>query len=357
MGEQAVVEDLMAKQAYRIETSFMAAMDRFSSKLRTLFQERMPVTSSATPPRIGQRSQERERFEPYGESSSLGLSGCTQASGYDQHSQPPTNSWGNPSRTDLPSRNGVRPTPCFGRVTEAKQPHTFRGPATWPSSHCGCPDPSRPKQRDCFTITYVVIAVRLPSSVRFDHSNSDTYVPWPNRRRLPNAARFGRNSRASCSSGSTDKASGRCATGPVATSNPAGVTPSGSSDRRHPAHDQGRPGAPSYTELYPPGKPRTWRDLLSKAFWAHHTSKHSVGTFPYVLTYGHDTGKLMELEVRFLRVSKRLRRKMKNYAQTVPRSLEKLRQSRLAAYGSVRVQEKMAPRAYDKKVKKKKRGK
>ncbi|CAL8175040.1 unnamed protein product [Prunus armeniaca] len=35
MGEQAVVEDLMAKQAYRIETSFMAVMDRFSSELRS----------------------------------------------------------------------------------------------------------------------------------------------------------------------------------------------------------------------------------------------------------------------------------------------------------------------------------
>ncbi|CAL2240744.1 unnamed protein product [Prunus armeniaca] len=63
MGEQAVVEDLMAKQAYRIETSFMATMDRFSSELRTLFEERMPVTSSATPPRAKQRGQERERFE------------------------------------------------------------------------------------------------------------------------------------------------------------------------------------------------------------------------------------------------------------------------------------------------------
>ncbi|CAL2257348.1 unnamed protein product [Prunus armeniaca] len=94
MGEQAVVEDLMAKQAYRIETSFMAAMDRFSSELQTLFQERMLVTSSTTPPRAGQRSQERERFEPYCESSNLGVSGRTQASGYSQHSQPPTNSWG-----------------------------------------------------------------------------------------------------------------------------------------------------------------------------------------------------------------------------------------------------------------------
>ncbi|CAL2247875.1 unnamed protein product [Prunus armeniaca] len=94
MGEQAVVENLMAKQAYRIETSFMAAMDKFSSELRMLFQESMPVTSSATPPRAGQRSQESERFEPYGESSSLGASAHTQASGYGQHSQPPTNNWG-----------------------------------------------------------------------------------------------------------------------------------------------------------------------------------------------------------------------------------------------------------------------
>ncbi|CAL8085522.1 unnamed protein product [Prunus armeniaca] len=66
LGEQAVVEDLMAKQAYKIETSFMAAVDRFSSELRT-------------PPKPGQRGQERERFEPYGESSSLGVSSRTQA--------------------------------------------------------------------------------------------------------------------------------------------------------------------------------------------------------------------------------------------------------------------------------------
>ncbi|CAL8992600.1 unnamed protein product [Prunus brigantina] len=92
--EQAVVENLMDKQAYRIETSFMAVMDRFSSELRTLFQERMPVTSSTTPPGTGQRSQESERFEPYSESSSHDASARTQASGYGQHLQPPTNSWG-----------------------------------------------------------------------------------------------------------------------------------------------------------------------------------------------------------------------------------------------------------------------
>ncbi|CAL8089340.1 unnamed protein product [Prunus armeniaca] len=111
MGEQVVGEDLMAKQACRIETSFMAAMDRFSSELRTLFQERMPVTSSATPPRAGQRGQERERFEPYGESSSLLVSGRTQASNYGQHSQPSTNNWGQSQST------WVNPGPTYPTKT------------------------------------------------------------------------------------------------------------------------------------------------------------------------------------------------------------------------------------------------
>ncbi|CAL2255632.1 unnamed protein product [Prunus armeniaca] len=111
MGEQAVVEDLMAKQSYRIETSFMAAMDRFSLELRTLFQERMSVTSSATPPRARQRGLERERFEPYGESSSLGVSGRTQASSYGQHSQPLTNSWGQSQPT------WVNPGPTYPAET------------------------------------------------------------------------------------------------------------------------------------------------------------------------------------------------------------------------------------------------
>ncbi|CAL9018814.1 unnamed protein product [Prunus brigantina] len=109
--EQAVVEDLMDKQAYRIETSFMAAMDRFSSELRTLFQERMLVTSSVTPLKVGQRNQEHERLGPYGECSSLGASGRTQASGYGQHSQPPTNSWGQSQPT------WVNPGPTYPTET------------------------------------------------------------------------------------------------------------------------------------------------------------------------------------------------------------------------------------------------
>ncbi|CAL9012568.1 unnamed protein product [Prunus brigantina] len=92
--EQAVVEDLMDKQAYRIETSFRAAMDRFSSEFRTLFQERMPASASMTPPGAGQRSQEGERLEPYGEGSSHGTPTRAPTSGYGQNFQPPTNGWG-----------------------------------------------------------------------------------------------------------------------------------------------------------------------------------------------------------------------------------------------------------------------
>ncbi|CAL8175041.1 unnamed protein product [Prunus armeniaca] len=60
---------------------------------------------------------------------------------------------------------------------------------------------------------------------------------------------------------------------------------------------QRRPGAANYTELYPLGKTRSWRDLLSRTSWARRTSKHSMSTFPYILTYGHDIHKLIKLEV------------------------------------------------------------
>ncbi|CAL9000160.1 unnamed protein product [Prunus brigantina] len=206
MQEQAVVEDLMNKQASRIETSFMAAMDRFSSELRTLFQERMSVTSSATPPGAGQRSQERE-------SSSLGASARTQASGYDQHSQPPTNSWGQSQPT------WVNPGPTRPVEMAYGPLHAFCSPASRPSSHLGRPDLSWPKQRarcfitairseqsDRFTITDVVIFARLSPSLRSGHSDGSTHASWLNPWRLSSAARLDRNGRTPRSSGPTDKA-------------------------------------------------------------------------------------------------------------------------------------------------------
>ncbi|CAL2229318.1 unnamed protein product [Prunus armeniaca] len=152
------------------------------------------------------------------------------------------------SRTDLPSRNS---------------PHAFRGPTTWPCSHRGRPDPSWPKQRDrCFVtavlseqsnrfaVTSVFIFVTLPPSVWSAHSNSNTYAPRSNLRRLSNAAQLGHNGRAPCSGGPADKPAERCARGPVATSNPDKA--SESSDRRCLAHDQGRhsPEAAGGTKLY-----------------------------------------------------------------------------------------------------------
>ncbi|CAL8992973.1 unnamed protein product, partial [Prunus brigantina] len=126
--EQAVMENLMDKQANRIETSFMVAMDRFSSELRTLFQERMPVTASTTPPGAGQRSQESERFEPYGEGSSHGPLARDPASGYGQHLQPPRNGWG--QSQPAPMHSAVQ----HGGPVHTLAVHTHPGPSNTPAA-------------------------------------------------------------------------------------------------------------------------------------------------------------------------------------------------------------------------------
>ncbi|CAL9025670.1 unnamed protein product [Prunus brigantina] len=112
------------------------------------------------------------------------------------------------SRTDLPSRSGVRPNPCSCRIIGANQPHVFRGSANLPSSHLRRPDPSWPKQRgrcfvtvvqseqsDRFTITGVVIFARLAPSLRFGRSDDSTQAPWSNPWSLSSAARLRHNSR------------------------------------------------------------------------------------------------------------------------------------------------------------------
>ncbi|CAL2276215.1 unnamed protein product [Prunus armeniaca] len=110
------------------------------------------------------------------------------------------------SRTDLPGRDDVRPTPCFGHVIGAKQPRTVRGPTTRPSPHRGHPDLSR----------------------------------------------LGRNGQNPRSSGPAGKAAERRGTSPTASRGPTRGTPSGAPIRRRPANDRGRPGleAPGRAKVY-----------------------------------------------------------------------------------------------------------
>ncbi|CAL8168168.1 unnamed protein product [Prunus armeniaca] len=113
---------------------------------------------------------------------------------------------------------------------------------------------------------------------------------------------------------------------------------------------------PSYIEPYPLGGPRTWRDLFPKAFWARRASKDSaMGTSPYVFAHDRDIVKLMRLRVRPLQVFKQLGRKTKNYGLTVPQDSENMGRPGLDAYTSAQVQKEMAPRAYDKEVKTRKK--
>ncbi|CAL8993008.1 unnamed protein product, partial [Prunus brigantina] len=121
--EQAAVENLMDKQANRIETSFMAAMDRFSSELRTLFQERMPQS---------------DRFIFADAAISSGLSHPLRFGHYSGATHAP---WSNPGLvfgTDRPDHNGRAPR-SSGPATKAAERRATksaagRGPTRSPSS-------------------------------------------------------------------------------------------------------------------------------------------------------------------------------------------------------------------------------
>ena len=88
----APMEELMDKQTYRIETSFMVSIDRVTSQLRTLFEERLSLLASSMPSRAAQSGQYPERFEPQEEGSSLDAAGYTPTTSYGQYSQPQANS-------------------------------------------------------------------------------------------------------------------------------------------------------------------------------------------------------------------------------------------------------------------------
>ncbi|CAL9021423.1 unnamed protein product, partial [Prunus brigantina] len=309
--------DLMDRQAFRIETSFMAATDKFSTELQMLFQDGTPVTPTHT-----------------------------QASGYGPHSQP--KSWGQsqPTRVDpgptcqaktahgplhalavslgqsspkYPTAQQIGPVraitvrahPGLGNVTAASVTHTHPG-----QTHSA----------------YLKPPGSIVTAEPFDHvaqqikPRSDAQQvqrPLPIRLELPPQDPCTKEIRRATEDGLA----------------------------------QGCPKTPSYFEPFPLGKPRTWRDLFPKAFWARCASKDSaMGTSPYVFAHGRDINKLMGLRVQPLRVFKQLGRKTKNYGLTVPQDVDNSERPWLDTYTSAQVQKEMAPRAYDKKIKKKKAG-
>ncbi|CAL8162672.1 unnamed protein product [Prunus armeniaca] len=280
-----VVKDLMAKQADRIETSFVAAMDRFSSELRTLFQERMPP-SSTTPPRDGQRSQERERFELYSESSSLGTSARTQASGYGQHSQPPTDNWGQSQPI------GVSPRPtCLVK--------TARGPLHALAVPLGRSSPTRSAAQQTGPVH--TMAVQPNATCTRPGQTYDAYLmPHGTTETAEPFVQMAQQTKPSDDRPQVQR--------PLPTqleSLPQGPQTEGVRRATKDGLAQRWPETSSCTKPYTLGKPRTWRDLLPKVFWARHTSKHSaMGTSPYVETFGRGINKLIELKAQFLRTFK-----------------------------------------------------
>ncbi|CAL8163024.1 unnamed protein product [Prunus armeniaca] len=256
-------------------------MDRFSSKLRTLFQERMPATSSATLPRARQRSQECERFKPYGKSNSLGVSGHTQASGYGQHSQLPTNSWGQSQptwvnlRPTCPEETAYDPLHALA-ISLGQSSPTHSAVQQLGPVHTVAYSQSNP-------IVSPLHASLFPSGSHLQYGSAiptaththpgQTYSAYL----VPPGSVATAEPPVQVAQQVRPQNEGQQVPRPVAAQQEAFPQDPQTEDVWRTTKDglaHRRPGAPSYTEPYPPGKPRTWRDLLPKAFWARRTSKH-----------------------------------------------------------------------------------
>ncbi|CAL8988543.1 unnamed protein product [Prunus brigantina] len=135
----------MDKQAYRIETSFMAAMDRRATNAlpRKDAGDIIHDASWSRTKKPGKREPRRlcphpiVRLRPTSSATNEQLGVVPAGMG---------ELW-----TDPTDRNDVQSAPCVGCITWAKQPHAFYSPAWRPSTHLGRPHPSRYEQRArCF---------------------------------------------------------------------------------------------------------------------------------------------------------------------------------------------------------------
>lgn len=235
----------MAKHAYRIEMSFVAAMDRFSSELRALFREKM-LSSSTTPPEGGQRSQEHEELELYSKSGSFGTS--AQVTSYGQHPQPPTNNWG---QSQL---SGMSPGPTCPAERTTHGPLRALAASLRRSSPTGSvaqqtgPNHAMTAQSDttCAYLGQIDDAYLMPRS---SATTAEPHVQVARQTKPRNDTQQ--------------------ALRPPPTQ--LELSPQGprTEEIRRTAKDsltQGWPKAPSHAKPYPLEEPRNWRDLFPKTF-------------------------------------------------------------------------------------------
>ncbi|CAL2239606.1 unnamed protein product [Prunus armeniaca] len=301
--------DLMDRQAFRIETSFMAAMDKFSTELRTLFQEGMPVTPTHT-----------------------------QASSYGPHSQP--KSWGQ----SQPTR--VNPGPTCPKKMK-------RGPLHALAVSLGRNSPKYPATQKFGSVRASAIHAHpgpgdATATLSQRHGQNDPTVSLSQASLFPPGSHPQYGSVAPTATHTNPGQTYDAYLKPpcsVATAEPFVQM----TQQIEPHNNVQRVLRPLPIRLELPSQdPRTKE--------VRRASKDSaMGTSPYVFAHDRGINKLIRLRVRPLRVFEQLGQKT-NYGLTVPQDSENLGRPGLDAYASAQVQKEMAPRAYDKKVKKKKRG-
>jgi hypothetical protein len=100
--------------------------------------------------------------------------------------------------------------------------------------------------------------------------------------------------------------------------------------------------------------PKRWHEVLSKALWAHHISKHSATKVtPFELVYGQEVILLMEVILDALGIAQQNELSALDYHNLILNRLDEVLDERVKALGEIKRDKLRVARAYNKRVKEK----
>jgi hypothetical protein len=97
---------------------------------------------------------------------------------------------------------------------------------------------------------------------------------------------------------------------------------------------------------------RRWHEVLSKALWAHHISRHGATTVtPFELVYCQEVVLPMEVNLVAYRLTKQKKLFVVNYHNLMMDNVDEVTDKRLQALKEIEKDKLWVARAYNKKVK------
>jgi hypothetical protein len=95
--------------------------------------------------------------------------------------------------------------------------------------------------------------------------------------------------------------------------------------------------------------PKRWHEVLSKALWAHHISKHSATKVtPFELVYGQEAVLSIEVNLDALRIARQNELSAVDYHNLMLDRLDEVSDERIKALGEVERDKLKVARAYNK---------